>query len=187
MYGKRLSAFIGLGALLTLLCVAAPAQADEIFFSIKGQKQGLIQGEVTMKGMEGKMKGLKFSSELVSPRDAASGQATGKRQHKPIRISKEVGKASPRLFAALVQNENLPEVIIEFWAPQTKTVGATGAMVKYQTIKLTNAAISAIRRVAEPDPRGQLQTVEEIEFVFQIIELTHLDGGIVAGDAWNAP
>ena len=34
-------------------------------------------------------------SEIVSPRDAASGLPTGKRQHKPISISSEVDKTSP--------------------------------------------------------------------------------------------
>jgi type VI protein secretion system component Hcp len=34
---------------------------------------------------------------VVSPRDAASGQATGKRQHKPMTITKEMDAASPAL------------------------------------------------------------------------------------------
>jgi hypothetical protein len=34
---------------------------------------------------------------IVSPRDAASGQATGKRMHKPMTIVKEWGAASPKL------------------------------------------------------------------------------------------
>ena len=33
--------------------------------------------------------------DLVSPRDAATGQATGRRLHKPITITKEWGKPSP--------------------------------------------------------------------------------------------
>lgn len=36
------------------------------------------------------------SSDVKSPRDAASGQASGKRQHEPVRIIKEVEPASPK-------------------------------------------------------------------------------------------
>ncbi len=36
-------------------------------------------------------------TEVTSPRDPASGQATGKRQHKPMTISKEYDKSSPKL------------------------------------------------------------------------------------------
>jgi hypothetical protein len=35
---------------------------------------------------------------IVSPRDSASGLPTGKRQHKPIVITKELDKSSPLLF-----------------------------------------------------------------------------------------
>lgn len=36
---------------------------------------------------------------ITSPRDAASGQASGKRMHKPITVVKEWGAASPQLMA----------------------------------------------------------------------------------------
>jgi hypothetical protein len=36
-------------------------------------------------------------SEVVSPRDAASGLPTGKRQHKPMTVSKETNKSTPKL------------------------------------------------------------------------------------------
>jgi hypothetical protein len=36
-------------------------------------------------------------SNIKSPRDAATGQASGKRQHEPITIKKELDKSSPKL------------------------------------------------------------------------------------------
>ena len=39
---------------------------------------------------------LNSSSSVQSPRDAASGQASGKRQHQPVTIKKEVDAASPK-------------------------------------------------------------------------------------------
>ncbi|MDP3643828.1 MAG: type VI secretion system tube protein Hcp [Bacteroidota bacterium] len=40
---------------------------------------------------------INFDQEIVSPRDAASGLPTGKRQHKPFTITKELDKSSPML------------------------------------------------------------------------------------------
>ena len=39
------------------------------------------------------------ASYVISPRDSASGMATGKRQHAPVKITKEWGAASPQLSA----------------------------------------------------------------------------------------
>ncbi len=38
---------------------------------------------------------------ITSPRDTASGQASGKRMHKPVRITKEWGAALPMLSIAI--------------------------------------------------------------------------------------
>jgi len=42
---------------------------------------------------------LTGASYIVSPRDSATGQASGKRQHKPVTFVKEWGAASPQLMA----------------------------------------------------------------------------------------
>jgi hypothetical protein len=45
----------------------------------------------------GKLSAVHFLHEVKSPRDSASGQASGKRMHKPITITKEWGPATPML------------------------------------------------------------------------------------------
>jgi len=75
------------------------------YLTLKGQKQGNINGSVTQKGRENSILVHAFSQEVVSPRDPASGLATGKRQHKPLLIVKEIDKSSPLLWNALINNE----------------------------------------------------------------------------------
>src|SRR5215472_464779 len=89
--------------------------AFQAHVSIKGKKQGQFKGE----GIQDKRKDkwipvLSFAQEVVSPRDLATGQASGKRQWKPVKITKEWGAADPQIFAACVTNEVLPEVVFEF-------------------------------------------------------------------------
>ena len=80
------------------------------------------------------------SHEIVSPRDAASGLPTGKRQHKPMVITKEVDKSSPLLYNALVNNENLSSFELKFMTPDS----AAAAEKNHYTVKLTNANIASI-------------------------------------------
>ncbi|MEK7863105.1 MAG: type VI secretion system tube protein TssD, partial [Chloroflexota bacterium] len=80
-----------------------------IYLTLKGQKQGDIKGSVTQKGREGSISVQYLQSKIVSPRDAASGLATGKRQHEPLVVRKTVDRSTPLLLNALVTNENLTE------------------------------------------------------------------------------
>ena len=74
---------------------AIPASAAfEAYIVIKGTKQGQVKGEV-MQSLPALQPELQFSFAAQSPRDAATGQASGKRQYKPVTIVKEWGAVSP--------------------------------------------------------------------------------------------
>lgn len=155
------------------------------YLKLKGQKSGEIKGSITQKGREGKIGVIAVSHDIVSPRDAASGMATGKRMHKPFVITKELDKASPLLYNILTNNENIPEWELQFWQPS-----ATGAEKQHYTIKLTNANIASIDfRMANnkhPDLM-KFNEYEEVAFTYQKIEWMWVDGGITAQDDWEAP
>ena len=155
------------------------------YLTLKGQKQGAINGPVTQKGRENSILVHAFSNEIDGPRDPASGLPTGKRTHKPIRILKEVDKASPQLWAALVNNENLTLWDLKFWS-----VSATGIEQQIYTIELTNASIASIREYMEDNEdsaKASLPLLEEITFTYQKIQWTWMQGGITASDDWESP
>ena len=171
------------GFVFVLLYGTSTAQAaPEFYISITGAMQGPFNGEVIRKGFEGKMAGLSFDYTLVSPRDPATGQAIGKRQHKPIRIKKAWGAASTQLFNALTKNEALTAVVIDFFATDSN-----GVMVLDHTIKLTNAFVSSIAHNSET--LGALASVpptETEEFAFQQIELLNHRNKTAAMDNLSA-
>jgi type VI secretion system secreted protein Hcp len=159
------------------------------YLRLVGQKSGEIKGSVTQKGRENKILVIAMSHEVVSPRDAASGQATGKRQHKALVITKELDRSSPLLHQAQGSNEAFKEWELQFWAPSLR--GATaGTEVQQFTIKLTNASIASIRMqmpsIRDPELM-RLETFEEVAFTYQKIEWTWTDGGITAVDDWESP
>jgi len=160
------------------------------YLRMKGQKTGEIKGSVTQKGRENSMMVIAYSHEVVTPRDAASGLPTGKRQHKPLMIVKEIDKATPLLFNILVNNENIPTWKLEFWTPQIAAKAGTGSEVQYYTIELTNANISQIDQymLNNKDPElMKYAPAEKIYFTYQKITWTWKDGGITAEDDWEAP
>lgn len=156
---------------------------------MKATRQGDIKGSVTQKGRDGWIICQQFDHEIVSPRDVQTGLATGKRQHKPLRIVKYFDKSTPLLYNVLCSNESLPEVEIKFFSIP-KAGKSAGAEVNYFTIQLTNANISNIRAYvpnALAPQNGPYSDMEEISFTYQKIVWTFTDGGITAEDDWEAP
>jgi len=113
---------------------------------------------------------LAVSHEIVSPRDPATGLATGRRQHKPISVTMQWGPTTPKFIEALVNNENLTSVLIGLL--RTNNVGQVATVA---TIKLTNASVSHF-----------VQTGHTVQFdmTYQSIQWTWVDGGITAQDDW---
>ena len=159
------------------------------YLTLKGQKQGAINGSVTQKGRENSILVHAFDNEITSPRDPATGQATGKRQHEPIVILKEVDQSSPKLWMALVTNENLSTWELDFWGPAGPgPAGAAGAETLLYKIVLTNATIASIHEFMESNEvagNANLPLQEEVTFTYQKITWTWTNGAITATDDWN--
>lgn len=151
------------------------------YLRMVGTKTGTVQGSVTTKGREGKIMVIALRHEIVSPRDPASGLATGKRQHEPLTITKELDRSSPILHAMQANNEAIKEWELQFYRPST----STGVETQHFTIRLTNAAIASIRMEMPNNKRPELtglETFEEVAFVYERIEWTWTEGAITASD-----
>ena len=158
--------------------------AYDFYISIRGEKQGAFKGDAAgAKRAKGKIGGVKFSMETTSPRDVATGQATGKRTHKPIVITKAWDAASPQLYNALVDNETLKTVLFEFM----KTDPA-GKEIVYYTVTLTNANVSNLHSYVDltdtSGDRYDAHALEDVSFVFQKIEIENKESSTVAIDDW---
>jgi type VI secretion system Hcp family effector len=79
--------------------------------------------------------------------------------------------STPLIYKALTDNDNLKEVLFEFW-----TAGSTGGIQKYLDIKLTNGRIVSSAMVMNPSLEGGGSTVKgaaQVGLVTQVIELTY--------------
>jgi type VI secretion system secreted protein Hcp len=164
-----------------LLAFQAAKAAEPFRMVVTGQSTGEITGE----GPGGSIEGLAFQHEIVSPRDAASGLPTGRRQHKPFTIVKPIDKSTPLLHKLLTNTENA-QVTLQFYRKSPET----GETQKYYTITLTNASVSSIRDW-KPNTRDlsavRAGDLQEISFTYQKITWTYEDGGVTHEDDWSAP
>lgn len=160
-----------------------PTAGSVLFMKLEGVKSGVVQGEVVQKGREGLHKLLAYSHEITSPRDPASGQATGKRQHEPFRVVKYVNRASPTLLTMMANNELLKSVTIDIW-----DANRTGAEQKLITYTLKNAQIVSLRPWMPNKSDASAASygpAEELAFVYETIQVTWNSGGIVGEDRWS--
>lgn len=88
----------------TINAAAAPAHVT-LYVKVVGKKQGTFKGDgLTSRAHLDQMLASAFDYGLISPRDLATGQASGKRQHKPVVITKEWGPSMPQFLAAAATN-----------------------------------------------------------------------------------
>jgi type VI secretion system secreted protein Hcp len=172
---------VTLGALLLLALASLPASAAvNTYMKIDGVKQGPFKGEVKRSGSTQWIPIVAIEHGIESPRDAATGQASGKRQHKPIKITKETDASSPQLARAAAGRETLREVVIEF-----VRTGPKGGEQLYQTITLTNALVTSVQRTHGARAGKESHEQEEISFTYQKIEVKDAKGKVSAGDDWE--
>jgi type VI secretion system secreted protein Hcp len=156
----------------------APGTAQgvgRVYVKITAQRQGVIAGDSTARGHEGWLVGTGFDYELKVPRDVASGQPTGRRQHTPVVLTLPWSPASPQIFSAAVNNEVLSSVVFEF--PGVRPDGVEAIV---QRITLTDAGVASYRHSADP------ATVDRVSFAFRQISIDDLLGGRSARDDWRS-
>ena len=171
--------------------------AMQAYLKLTGLKQGQIKGSITQNTRQDKIGVQAVNHQIQSPRDPATGQPSGKRQHKPFIITKELDKSSPLLYQALVTNETISDWELQFFTTAINPQTGTGSEKNHYTVKLINATISSIDFFMEhtrKNASGQTSSFaeqqpeyEKVAFTYQKIVWTWNDGGITAEDDWEQP
>lgn len=165
-----------------LAAFGAPASAQEIFCTVVGAKQGTFQDDRGSTASPSQIPVLFVTEEISVPFDTTTGQATGRRTHKPLTIVKELDSTSPQFFEAAVTNEVFKSVTCTFYRAFRNGNGATRA---YFRVTLTNAAIVEYKDAGDgANGTAAGNERERISFTYQRIELTDLDTNVTAADDW---
>ncbi len=107
------------------MCTLSDLAAGTYQVQVCDEKGGAVSSSVSL------------SHSVVSPRDSASGLATGKRMHKPMILTKRLDKSSPQLFSLVVVDSGSSVTIqpSDVAAPVSSAV--SGGKVNVQDISIT--------------------------------------------------
>lgn len=164
------------------------------YMTITGFKQGEITkaaftadsvGNIFQEGHEDQIMVQAFSHEVIIPRDPQSGQPTGQRVHKPVKITKMFDKSSPLLMQALTTGELLPEVIIHWYR-----ASAASTRELYYITKLEDAIIVNIKGYmhnCQDQTTAHFTQLEDVEFSYRKITWEHTIGNTESSDDWRTP
>lgn len=174
----------------SVLLYAQAASATRVYVTIEGAIQGTLKGNANRAGLESKTEVLDYGNSFSVP--STTGTARAKREHGPVRITKVLGAASPQLFQALITNEALKSVVIDF----VNVSPTSGQEYLSSQIKLTNARIASIEHKTEGGDSNTAvggakhssaaegaRILEMIELTFATIEIISHDGKTSAADS----
>jgi type VI secretion system secreted protein Hcp len=144
----------------------------QIAMTVEGTKQGKFTAEGTGAKFAGKIELAGYIQEITSPRDAASGLATGRRTHQPVTLLKVAGGSSPQFVSAISTNEILKTVLIEFYRPHPS---GNGTEIIAYTVLLENVTVSGYKQFVGPldnerfNPANNTLLYDEIKLTYQKI------------------
>ena len=145
-----------------------------------------IQGEssVTTLDREDTIECFSFDYGVISASEAFSGAPSGQRNYEPIRITKRVDKATPLLWKALCENQQI-EGTFKFFRPSPAGDGTTE---QFYTVEISQARIAGID-FTSPDAMGgagaQEPPTETVSFVYNNMSQTYESTGAAHQDAWR--
>ncbi len=167
-------------AFVMLLASLAHAAGPAFYITFEGARQGKFSGESQQPNRTLHSEGLKYECQVDVPRDKNTGLPSGRRQYKPVVITKESGAATPQLLEALATGEVIKSVKMEF----VKTL-PDGTEEVWQTVTLTGAQVVGIKQTTDEEGKGNYRQLEEISLIFDKIEVTHRASKNSVTDTWK--
>ena len=162
------------------------------YMTITGATQGDISvgamsadsvGTLSNKTQENSIQVQEFELGVEIPTDPQSGQPTGRRVHKGVRVVKYIDKSSPLLMQAIATGEQLTTVGLQLFR-----TAASGTQEHYYSITLNEASLVKCRpyfpNALDADSTAYSH-MEELHFQYKGIEVTHELGGTSGSDSWD--
>ena len=158
------------------------AENVHLFLKANGKD---IKGESTQKDLDraDSIECLHYEQEGYTPFEASTGQASGRRQYKPLVIRKRIDASTPLLWQAMTTNQKV-EGEFRFYRPNPAGDGTTE---QFYAVEISKAFIASIKQIVEDTiapGQSQIPPMEEITFIFHDIVWTYKPTGASHKDSW---
>jgi type VI secretion system secreted protein Hcp len=141
---------------------AGPVATADVFLAVVGKKQGALKGECRAVGHVDDINVLSWQWGMSAPTAVGSTQATRRRVHEALIVTKHLDSASTRLMNALAVNEELKSVTLSLRK-------AGDHKDDFFSITLEAGRVSSLH--VESDGSGGVHEV--VKFAFQKIEVSY--------------
>jgi type VI secretion system secreted protein Hcp len=150
--------------------------------TLVGKEQGSIEGSCDIEGREETILVQAFK-HLVDLPSNEHGVPSGKRVHRPLMITKEVDKSTPKLYQALCTGEPMSEATLRWYR-----MDGSGEEAQFFTVMLQNALIVKIESWV-PDvldkQNASYGNMENLWFTYEVIRWTWEEDGIEYEEHWD--
>ena len=150
--------------------------------TLVGKEQGPIEGSCDIEGREETILVQAFK-HLVDLPTNEHGVPSGKRVHRPLMITKEVDKSTPKLYQALCSGELMTEATLRWYR-----MDGSGEEAQFFTVMLQNALIVKIESWV-PDvldkQNASYGNMENLWFTYETIRWTWEEDGIEYEEHWD--
>lgn len=149
-------------------------------------KCGEYPGSSQKKGREDTSDVFEIEHHIHQPVDLTTGIATGVRVHSPLRLVKEIDKATPGYHKAMVTGQNLKSIELHFY----RIDPSTRQEKMYYKITLTNARVVDVRAfmpMSFVPANESYRHMEQLSFVYEEIEWNWIPDSVVEFDKWREP
>ncbi len=154
------------------------------YMKVEGKSQGEIKGDCKQGGDKAdKMILYAVEHSVEVPKDTHTGLPTGQRIHHPLKVTKHLDQATPKLYKMCCTGEQCTATIDHY------RIKEDGTEEKYFTIKMEDAIVVTVNKstpltfLPENKPYHDM---EEIAFTYSKITWTYADGNIEYVDDWKS-
>ena len=168
---KRLVKLLVAGA----LAAAATATADELFLKLEG-----VPGESRDARHKDEIDVLSYSQSLTGPfaqGAAGAGSTTGKTICGPVKVTKYLDRASPRLMRYAANGEHIPKATISFRKAGSKDGG------DYYRVTLDDVVVTDVQQTGEGGTRYAEAAREVVSLIGRRIEWALFAQSLTGGSA----
>ncbi|MDN3202520.1 type VI secretion system tube protein TssD [Algoriphagus sediminis] len=145
-----------------------------------------IEGSCEQVGREGTSLANAFEYSVSRPIDATSGKSTGRKIHEPVKVWKEVDKATPIIKQNAYDGRVFHEVIIRFWRPSMDGTSDIFYTCTLRGARIVSHSTQQLHNQFEGAVNISVPLFEVIELSFESIDWNYASEGLSARDKWNS-
>lgn len=134
-------------------------------------------------GREGSIEVLGLTHSVHAPADHTTGKLMSGRSHRPLVIEKEIDRSSVMLNMAVAKGQSLQSAELKWYR-----IDEAGREEEYFNMLMHNVKVTSVSPHVsniKEEAGATRNHFEVVEFMYEEIQWSYLDGNLIFKDGWN--